>query len=110
VGRLELGPRLIALGLLEQRPYHEAGQRTRHEYWLTSAGADLFPVLAALNAWGDRHLAGTVGPATIHRHRGCGAEVAVTLRCERGHILGCVEHVTVEPGPGAIPSRDPATA
>lgn len=47
---------LVSAGLLERRPYREAGRRTRHEYVLTEAGLDLQPVLLALMQWGDRHL------------------------------------------------------
>ena len=93
---------LVTVGLLERRPYHEPGQRPRHEYWLTSAGGELFPVLAALKAWGDQHLADPVGPATVHRHRGCGASVTVTLRCEHGHQPSGFDDIAAEPGPGAV--------
>lgn len=93
---------LAAEGLLERRPYREAGQRIRHEYWLTSAGDELFPVLAALKAWGDRHLADPAGPATVHRHRGCGASTSLTLRCDHGHVLDGPGDISVEPGPAAV--------
>lgn len=96
---------LVAGGLLERRPYHEAGQRVRHEYWLTGAGDELFPVLAALKAWGDKHLADPAGPATVHRHRGCGASTVVALRCDHGHVLDGFGDITVEPGPGAVRLR-----
>jgi DNA-binding HxlR family transcriptional regulator len=101
---------LVAVGLLERRPYHEAGQRVRHEYWLTAAGDELFPVLAALKAWGDRHLADPAGPATVHRHRGCGASVTITLSCEAGHALDSSGDITVEPGPGALRLREQTVA
>ncbi|WP_155387782.1 winged helix-turn-helix transcriptional regulator [Catellatospora paridis] len=47
--------------------------RPRHEYVLTSAGADLAPVLLALMQWGDRQLTGERGPALHAHHHGCGA-------------------------------------
>ena len=93
---------LVAGGLLERRPYHETGQRVRHEYWLTCAGIELFPVLAALKAWGDRHLADPAGPATAHRHRGSGAPVTVARRCEHPQVLGGTDDDTLEHGPGAV--------
>ncbi|BCJ34157.1 HxlR family transcriptional regulator [Actinocatenispora thailandica] len=96
---------LVDGGVLERRPYREPGQRPRHEYWLTASGEELFPVLSALKSWGDRHLAGPTGPATIHRHHGCGSPVAVTLRCEAGHRLAGLDEIDVEPGPGAVPLR-----
>ena len=46
--------RLVDAGLLTKVPYRDNG-RTRHEYRLTDAGADLLPVLHALAAWGQRH-------------------------------------------------------
>jgi DNA-binding HxlR family transcriptional regulator len=75
---------LVEAGLLERRPYREPGQRTRLEYRLTDMGADLFPVLVALNEWGDRWLT----PAGVElQHHGCGARVRAELRCDAGHPL-----------------------
>jgi DNA-binding HxlR family transcriptional regulator len=46
--------RLVDSGLMTKVPYRDNG-RTRHEYRLTSAGADVLPLLHALAAWGQRH-------------------------------------------------------
>lgn len=46
--------RLVEHGLLTKVPYHDE-RRTRHEYRLTEAGADVLPVLHALAAWGQQH-------------------------------------------------------
>jgi DNA-binding HxlR family transcriptional regulator len=46
--------RLVEAGLLTKVPYRDGG-RTRHEYRLTEAGADMLPVLNALAQWGVRH-------------------------------------------------------
>ncbi len=46
---------LTDAGLLVRRPYREPGGRTRDEYTLTGAGADLRPVVLGLFAWGRRH-------------------------------------------------------
>jgi len=57
--RTVLSGRLKALsqdGLLERRPYQEAGKRTRDEYVLTEKGSDLLPALIALTQWGDAWL------------------------------------------------------
>lgn len=75
---------LVEEGLLEREPYREPGQRTRHAYHLTEKGADLLPALVALMQWGDRWLDEDGGPVKL-RHRDCGADVGVRLRCERGH-------------------------
>ena len=46
---------LVEDGLLERRPYQE--NPVRHEYVLTERGRSLRPVIVALAAWGNRHLA-----------------------------------------------------
>jgi DNA-binding HxlR family transcriptional regulator len=91
---------LVADGLLERAPYRDAGQRTRHEYRLTPKGWDLQPVVVALMAFGDRHLADPEGPPVRLRHTGCGAPVGVRVACEDGHDV-TPRHITVEPGPSA---------
>ena len=75
---------LVENGLLEREDYREPGQRTRQRYRLTEMGADLFPALVALMKWGDRWLDERGGPVKL-RHRDCGEEVAVELRCSAGH-------------------------
>ena len=74
-------------GLLARRPYQEPGQRTRHEYVLTEKGRDILPVALALMAWGDKHLTGERGAPLVLRHAGCGADVAVEVRCADGHAV-----------------------
>jgi len=46
---------LVADGLLERRPYQS--NPVRHEYLLTERGRSLRPVIVALAAWGNEHLA-----------------------------------------------------
>ncbi|MFG1707809.1 winged helix-turn-helix transcriptional regulator [Nonomuraea sp. M3C6] len=46
--------RLVEAGLLVRVPYRDGG-RTRQEYRLTAAGADVLPVLRALAVWGQEH-------------------------------------------------------
>jgi DNA-binding HxlR family transcriptional regulator len=46
---------LVESGLLERRLYNE--HPPRYEYVLTAKGRDFRPVLIALLAWGNRHLA-----------------------------------------------------
>ncbi len=93
--------RLVEEGLLRREPYREEGQRPRLEYRLTDKGLDLYPVLVALNEWGSRWYADPDGSPLSFRHRGCGAEVAVVLRCDEGHDLASVREVVPAPGPGA---------
>jgi DNA-binding HxlR family transcriptional regulator len=82
------GTRLAALvdaGLLERRPYRQPGQRRRDEYVLTRAGTDFMPVVWAMFEWGRRHLP---RPGALRlTHSGCRADVAVEIRCSRGHLV-----------------------
>jgi len=84
---------LVELGLLERRPYQDPGQRTRHEYVLTRAGADLLPAALALMQWGDRHLTGAAGAPVQVTHHGCGAPVQVSVTCAAGHEVQLGETV-----------------
>jgi DNA-binding HxlR family transcriptional regulator len=73
--------RLVAAGLLARVPYQD-GNRTRHEYRLTEAGADLLPVLRALADWGGRHTSpAEPGPPMQMLHAGCGGAVGVAGTC-----------------------------
>jgi DNA-binding HxlR family transcriptional regulator len=93
--------RLVAEGILRKVPYQELGQRPRNEYRLTEKGIDLFPVMAALLAWGDKHAAWPGGPSVRLTHRDCGADVQLRLACADGHVLQSAREVTPLPGPGA---------
>src|SRR5918996_1026989 len=44
--------KLEAAGVIERRPYSE--HPPPHEYHLTEAGKELFPVMLALYQWGDK--------------------------------------------------------
>jgi DNA-binding HxlR family transcriptional regulator len=93
---------LVEHGIFERRAYQEPGQRGRTEYRLTRKGRDLYPVIAALRAWGERYTLDDDGPPLIIRHKHCGGTVHTRLTCEHGHHPGVTE-LTAEPGPGARP-------
>ncbi len=76
---------LVAAGLLDKRAYQVAGERTRYEYVLTSAGRDLMPVVFGLFQWGERH-ADAPTPLRL-AHIDCDAPVRVEMRCADGHRL-----------------------
>jgi DNA-binding HxlR family transcriptional regulator len=99
-GRLE---RLLDQGILRREPYREPGQRQRYEYRLTDKGIDLYPVLVAMQQWGDRYLAAPGGPPTEFAHRDCGERIDLVLRCEGGHEVVSNREVAGRLGPGAHP-------
>ncbi|MFD6755059.1 winged helix-turn-helix transcriptional regulator [Micromonospora gifhornensis] len=94
---------LVEQGVLRREPYQEPGSRIRHEYRLTPKGFDLWPVLVAVLAWGDRYLADPEGSPLSVGHRDCGAEVHVELHCTAGHPVTDPRDVIPRPGPGAHP-------
>ena len=92
--------RLVEAGILERRPYREAGERERVEYVLTEAGWALKPVLAAISAWGDEYRPSGFGPAAIYTERETGAPVRLAFLDGEGGELD-PEDVVAVPGPGA---------
>jgi DNA-binding HxlR family transcriptional regulator len=93
--------RLVEHGVLHRVPYREPGRRVRYEYRLTEMGLDLYPVLLALLAWGDRYLADPDGGPLTAAHRDCGEPVGLVLRCAGGHEIDKLREVVSHPGPGA---------
>jgi len=88
-------------GILEKRPYEQAGTRIRHEYRLTEAGLELYPVIVAMMQWGNKHAGFEDGPPVILRHKTCGAITEPQMVCSE-----CGEEVRARemepmPGPGA---------
>ena len=90
--------RLVDAGVLRREPYKD-DVRTRDRYRLTEMGLDLYPVLIALRDWGDRYLEGDCPPVEI-RHKDCGGEPTLELRCSKcGEEVGARDAETI-PGPG----------
>ena len=88
------------------------GAHGHDEYALTGKGADLWPAVRALLAWGDEHYS-AVGPRRVFRHAADDGDVAASGVCAAcGAMVGSAELV-VAPGPGlaAIPPKsDPVSA
>ena len=82
ISRNLLATRLVDLeanGILQRRQYHE--RPPRFEYTLTKAGAELIPILIALNAWGDRWFAPPGGAPVRFQHLGCGHTFTPNVCC-----------------------------
>lgn len=91
--------RLTEAGVLERVPYES--NRPRHEYRLTEAGLRLYPILQAIRAWGDQHLA-PEGPPLLYRHRACQGQATVAVTCSECHEPLSARDVEVEAGPGLV--------
>ncbi|PJJ71277.1 DNA-binding HxlR family transcriptional regulator [Diaminobutyricimonas aerilata] len=92
---------LVGAGVLERRPYREAGRRQRDEYVLTDAGLRLTTVLAAFVDWGDAHRPSGHGPATVYVDRASGEPVRLAFLRSDGSELQ-PDRVATVPGPGAL--------
>jgi DNA-binding HxlR family transcriptional regulator len=87
--------KLVNLGVLERRSYRDDGARSREEYVLTPAGEELAPVLASLQAWGDRHLPNGMVPASRYVEAASGEPVRIAFVDTEGRELG-LDRVRVE--------------
>ncbi|HEY7070167.1 MAG TPA: helix-turn-helix domain-containing protein, partial [Acidimicrobiales bacterium] len=78
----------------QQRP-------VRHEYRLTDKGRDVYPVLAAMAAWGERWLTGPEGTPLILHHTPCDHDMHAVVVCSQCQEPLHVRQVSARPGPGA---------
>ena len=77
---LGAGAKRRANGILERRPYAEHTSRELYEYRLTNKGRELFPIYAALMAWGNRWT-GLPAPPVDLLHKPCGERITARVVC-----------------------------
>ncbi|MEV7996169.1 helix-turn-helix domain-containing protein [Streptomyces sp. NPDC086077] len=75
---------LVEGGVLEKRPYREAGARSRMAYHLTPAGRELVVLFGALQQWGDQHCPHPDGPLVRRGSRTSGHTLRVAFVDEQG--------------------------
>ena len=91
--------KLVDRGLIEKRT-EEKGSR-RQAYRLTPKGKDLFPIIMALVAWGDRWEAPD-GPPILFKHQTDGHPARPLVICaECGEPLKAKD-IHPQAGPGAV--------
>jgi DNA-binding HxlR family transcriptional regulator len=81
--------KLEGAGIVERRQYSE--HPPRHEYHLTEAGRELFPVMLALREWGDKW---AVGRPPVALEHSCGHRLEVDRVCR--HCGGPVTRESVQ--------------
>jgi len=100
-GRNILTQRLNALvdeGLLRRVLYQD--RPVRHEYRLTDEGRDVYPILAAMAAFGDKWLLGDGDRPVVLHHTSCDHDMHATVTCsECGEPID-IRSVRAKPGPG----------
>ncbi|WP_371525623.1 helix-turn-helix transcriptional regulator [Streptomyces sp. NBC_01283] len=90
--------RLVEEGVLTRERYQASPPR--EEYAATEKGQELYPVLLALMAWGDKWYAGPAGPPAKIRHDACGHVTTPVMTCEACQEPLTVADTTQLPGPG----------
>ena len=87
---------LVAAGVVDRVKYMDHPER--FEYTLTESGRDLFPVIAALMAWGDKWAAPD-GPPMLFRHA-CGHAGSAQVVCGECGEPMTIDNVRPKAGPG----------
>jgi len=101
VGRNILTLRLNALvdeGVLSRVRYQE--RPVRHEYRLTDKGRDVYPILAAMAAFGDKWLLGNDGPPVVLHHTTCDHDMHAVVTCSECAQPIDIRAVRARSGPG----------
>jgi DNA-binding HxlR family transcriptional regulator len=90
--------RLVDEGLLHRVEYQERPRR--HEYRLTEKGRDVYPILAAMAAYGDKWLVGDEGTPLVLHHTACDHDMHAVVVCSECDQPLDVRAVRATPGPG----------
>lgn len=101
IGRNILSSRLAGLveeGMLDRVEYSASPQR--FEYRLTDKGREVFPILAAMAAWGDRWLVGDEGSPLVLHHTACDHDMHAEIVCSECAQPIHVRETRATPGPG----------
>ena len=101
IGRNILTRRLNALvdeGVMRRVEYQQ--HPPRHEYRLTDKGREVYPILAAMAAWGDRWLTGPEGTPLVLHHTACDHDMHAEVVCSECREALDVREVQATPGPG----------
>jgi DNA-binding HxlR family transcriptional regulator len=100
-GRNILSTRLAGLvdeGLLTRVPYQD--NPPRFEYRLTDKGREVYPILAAMAAWGDKWLTGAEGTPLVLHHTACDHDMHAVVVCSECEEPIDVREVRAKAGPG----------
>ena len=93
--------RLVDGEILSRVEYQQ--RPVRYEYRLTDKGRQVYPILAAMAAWGDRWLAGPEGTPLVLHHELCDHDMHAEVVCSHCATLIDVRDVQGRYGPGIPP-------
>jgi DNA-binding HxlR family transcriptional regulator len=101
IGRNILATRLARLvdeGIFVKVPYQDSP--LRYEYRLTDKGRDVYPILAAMAAWGERWLTGPEGTPLVLQHTTCDHDMHAVVVCSECAEPINARNVRAKAGPG----------
>ncbi len=93
--------RLVEEGLMDKQAYQNVP--VRHDYALTEKGRDFYGVLAVMNRWGDRWLAGEKGVPVVLHHDRCGHDTYPEVVCAVCKEPVSSQEISSKMGPGYPP-------
>ncbi|MFN6121211.1 MAG: winged helix-turn-helix transcriptional regulator [Actinomycetes bacterium] len=96
---------LVEHGIVDRVKYQDHPER--YEYRLTDKGRDLFPVIAALMAWGDKWAAPTGKPLELVHV--CGKVATATVVCDQCGAPLALHDVKAKAGPAWHRAESSAT-
>ncbi len=94
---------LVEEGVLERRAYQD--NPVRYDYYLTSKGEALHPVLLAVSHFGDVYYAGEAGPPELRRHTRCGCDFQPVQVCSECLAPLKARDVATRPAPKSKEQR-----
>jgi len=97
--------KLVRAGILARIEYQQRPRR--FEYRLTEKGIDLYPLIVAMIAWGDRWMAGAAGAPVELVHRRCGHAINPQLTCPNCSETIVPREMSSRPGPALRTRRLP---
>lgn len=109
IGRNILTRRLNQLvdeGIMRREEYQDKPPRS--EYRLTQQGREVYPILAAMAAWGDRWLTGPEGTPLVLHHDVCDHDMHAVVVCSECEAPLDVREMTPKLGPGHHPDPEPS--
>ena len=80
----------------------------RSEYRLTQQGRDVYPILAAMAAWGERWLCGPEGTPLVLHHSACDHDMHAVVVCSECDAPLDVREMKPKRGPGYRSDREPS--
>lgn len=89
---------LVDEGVMQRVEYQD--KPARYEYRLTEKGRDVYPVLAAMAAWGERWMSGPEGTPLVLHHNACDHDMHAVVVCSECAAPLDVREMAARRGPG----------